>query len=97
MRSSTIFASVLAFAASALAQDATPGYAVVSAPGDGETVPAGKTYTIKWSAGDFTGPATISLMGGETPSTLQVLDPIGCKSLVIFNVCAESSPLTRYI
>ncbi|KAI0426440.1 Ser-Thr-rich glycosyl-phosphatidyl-inositol-anchored membrane family-domain-containing protein [Xylaria sp. FL1042] len=77
MRSSTIIASVLAFAASALAQDATPGYAVVSAPGQGETVPAGKTYTIKWSAGKFSGPATISLMGGASAQTLQVLDPIG--------------------
>ncbi|KAI1426508.1 Ser-Thr-rich glycosyl-phosphatidyl-inositol-anchored membrane family-domain-containing protein [Xylaria sp. FL1777] len=76
MRSSTLIASVLAFAASAFAQDATPGYAVVSAPGKGEIVPAGKTYTIKWSAGKFTGPATISLMGGNDPTTLVVLDPI---------------------
>ncbi|KAI0905594.1 Ser-Thr-rich glycosyl-phosphatidyl-inositol-anchored membrane family-domain-containing protein [Ustulina deusta] len=75
MRSSTIFASALAFAASALAQ--TPGYAVVSAPREAEVVPAGKTYTIQWSAGEFTGPATISLMGGKDPSTLVVLDPIG--------------------
>ncbi|KAI0409666.1 Ser-Thr-rich glycosyl-phosphatidyl-inositol-anchored membrane family-domain-containing protein [Xylaria palmicola] len=73
---STIFAAVLAFAASALAQDATPGYAVVSAPGKDEVVPSGKTYTIQWSAGKFTGPATISLMGGNDPSTLVVLDPI---------------------
>ncbi|RYC58888.1 hypothetical protein CHU98_g7321 [Xylaria longipes] len=76
MRSSTIFASILAFAASALAQDATPGYAVVSAPGKGAVVPSGKTYNIKWSAGKFSGPATISLMGGNDPTTLEVLDPI---------------------
>ncbi|KAI1277472.1 Ser-Thr-rich glycosyl-phosphatidyl-inositol-anchored membrane family-domain-containing protein [Xylaria sp. FL0933] len=76
MRSSTIIASVLAFAASALAQDATPGYAVVSAPGQGEVVPAGKTFTIKWSAGKFSGPATISLLAGATPQTLQVTDAI---------------------
>ncbi|KAI0185390.1 Ser-Thr-rich glycosyl-phosphatidyl-inositol-anchored membrane family-domain-containing protein [Xylaria flabelliformis] len=76
MRSATIFASVLAFAASALAQAATPGYAVVAAPGNGEVVPSGKTYTIKWSAGKFSGPATISLMGGNDPTTLQVLNPI---------------------
>lgn len=76
MRSATVFASILAFAAKALAQDATPGYAVISAPGNGEVVPSGKTYTIKWAAGDFSGPATISLMGGADPSTLQVLDPI---------------------
>ncbi|KAF2967425.1 hypothetical protein GQX73_g6136 [Xylaria multiplex] len=76
MRSATLFASVLAFAASAIAQDATPGYAVVSAPGKGETVPSGKTYTIQWSAGKFSGPATISLMGGNDPTTLVILDPI---------------------
>ncbi|TRX97589.1 hypothetical protein FHL15_001344 [Xylaria flabelliformis] len=76
MRSATIFASVLAFAASALAQAATPGYAVVAAPGNGEVVPSGKTFTIKWSAGKFSGPATISLMGGNDPTTLQVLNPI---------------------
>ncbi|KAI0103148.1 Ser-Thr-rich glycosyl-phosphatidyl-inositol-anchored membrane family-domain-containing protein [Nemania sp. FL0031] len=76
MRTATIFASVLAFAASALAQDATAGYAVISAPAKGEVVPAGKTYTIKWSAGKFSGPATISLMGGEDAGTLQILNPI---------------------
>ncbi|KAI1128124.1 Ser-Thr-rich glycosyl-phosphatidyl-inositol-anchored membrane family-domain-containing protein [Nemania abortiva] len=76
MRSATIFASVLAFAASALAQDATAGYAVISAPAKGEVVPAGKTYTIKWSAGKFSGPATISLMGGADAGTLQILNPI---------------------
>ncbi|KAI1171223.1 Ser-Thr-rich glycosyl-phosphatidyl-inositol-anchored membrane family-domain-containing protein [Nemania sp. FL0916] len=73
---STIFASVLAFTASALAQDATPGYAVVSAPSKGEEVPSGKAYTIKWSAGKFSGPATISLMGGTGPTTLEILEPI---------------------
>ncbi|KAI1115956.1 Ser-Thr-rich glycosyl-phosphatidyl-inositol-anchored membrane family-domain-containing protein [Nemania sp. NC0429] len=74
MRSTTIFASVLAFAASAFAQ--TPGYAVISAPGQGAVVPAGKTYAIKWSAGKFTGPASISLLGGSSPGTLAVLSSI---------------------
>ncbi|KAI0470279.1 Ser-Thr-rich glycosyl-phosphatidyl-inositol-anchored membrane family-domain-containing protein [Xylaria cf. heliscus] len=73
---STIFASILAFAASALAQDATAGYAVISAPSNGEVVPSGETFTIKWSAGKFSGPATISLMGGNDPTTLQVLNAI---------------------
>lgn len=68
MRSSTVFASALAFAASAFAQ--TAGYAVMSSPAEGEKVSSGKTFTIKWDAGKFTGPATISLLGGETPSTL---------------------------
>ncbi|KAI2619342.1 Ser-Thr-rich glycosyl-phosphatidyl-inositol-anchored membrane family-domain-containing protein [Hypomontagnella submonticulosa] len=68
MRSTTFFASALAFAASALAQ--TAGYAVMTSPAEGQQVPSGKTFTIKWEAGSFTGPATISLLGGATPSTL---------------------------
>ncbi|KAI1390298.1 Ser-Thr-rich glycosyl-phosphatidyl-inositol-anchored membrane family-domain-containing protein [Hypoxylon trugodes] len=68
MRSTTIFASALAFAASALAQ--TAGYAVLTSPAEGEKVASGKTFTIKWEAGKYTGPATISLLGGDSPTTL---------------------------
>ncbi|KAI1643920.1 Ser-Thr-rich glycosyl-phosphatidyl-inositol-anchored membrane family-domain-containing protein [Daldinia loculata] len=68
MRSTTAFASALAFAASAFAQ--TPGYAVLTSPADGQQVASGKTFTIKWEAGQYTGPATITLLGGETPTTL---------------------------
>ncbi|KAI1773971.1 Ser-Thr-rich glycosyl-phosphatidyl-inositol-anchored membrane family-domain-containing protein [Hypoxylon cercidicola] len=68
MRSTTVFASALAFAASVFAQ--TEGYAVMTSPTKGESVASGKTFTIEWEAGKFTGPATISLLGGDTPSTL---------------------------
>lgn len=68
MRSTAVFASALAFAASALAQ--TPGFAVLTSPTQGEKVPSGKTFTIKWEAGKYTGPVTISLLGGDTPTTL---------------------------
>lgn len=68
MRSSTVFASALAFAASAFAQ--TAGYAAMSSPTEGAELFSGKVFTIKWEAGKFTGPATISLLGGATPSTL---------------------------
>ncbi|KAI2618447.1 Ser-Thr-rich glycosyl-phosphatidyl-inositol-anchored membrane family-domain-containing protein [Hypoxylon sp. NC1633] len=68
MRSTTVLASALAFAASAFAQ--TPGYAVLTSPTEGEKVPSGSTFTIKWEAGKFTGPATISLLGGNSPTTL---------------------------
>ncbi|KAI0200355.1 Ser-Thr-rich glycosyl-phosphatidyl-inositol-anchored membrane family-domain-containing protein [Astrocystis sublimbata] len=77
MRSVTIFASALAFAASALAQAPTDGYAAMSAPGDGQVIPSGKSFTIKWSAGKYTGPATISLLAGNTPETLEVVNDIG--------------------
>ncbi|KAK6948472.1 hypothetical protein Daesc_010239 [Daldinia eschscholtzii] len=68
MRSTTVFASALAFAASAFAQ--TAGYAVLTSPAEGQQVPSGKTFTIKWEAGKYSGPATITLLGGETPTTL---------------------------
>lgn len=68
MRSTAVFASALAFAASALAQ--TAGFAVLTSPTQGEKVPSGKTFTIKWEAGKYTGPVTISLLGGDTPTTL---------------------------
>ncbi|KAI8965265.1 Ser-Thr-rich glycosyl-phosphatidyl-inositol-anchored membrane family-domain-containing protein [Daldinia sp. FL1419] len=68
MRSTTVFASALAFAASAFAQ--TPGYAALSSPAEGQQVASGKTFTIKWDAGKYSGPATITLLGGETPTTL---------------------------
>ncbi|KAI1504324.1 Ser-Thr-rich glycosyl-phosphatidyl-inositol-anchored membrane family-domain-containing protein [Biscogniauxia marginata] len=71
MRSANVFASALAFAASALAQ--TAGFAVISAPTEGDTVSSGTTKTISWAPGSGTGKVTISLLGGETPSTLQVL------------------------
>ncbi|KAI4869254.1 Ser-Thr-rich glycosyl-phosphatidyl-inositol-anchored membrane family-domain-containing protein [Hypoxylon rubiginosum] len=68
MRSSTVFASALAFAASVFGQ--TEGYAVMTSPTKGSSVPSGKTFTIEWEAGKFTGPATISLLGGDSPTTL---------------------------
>ncbi|KAI1446775.1 Ser-Thr-rich glycosyl-phosphatidyl-inositol-anchored membrane family-domain-containing protein [Annulohypoxylon stygium] len=70
MRSTTIFASALAFAASAFAQ--TAGYAVISNPTEGTKVESGKPFTIKWDAGKYTGQATVALLGGATPSTLSV-------------------------
>ncbi|KAI1376375.1 Ser-Thr-rich glycosyl-phosphatidyl-inositol-anchored membrane family-domain-containing protein [Hypoxylon crocopeplum] len=68
MRSTTIFASALAFAASAFAQ--TDGFAVMTSPTEGEKIPSGQTFTIEWEAGTYTGPVTISILGGDTPSTL---------------------------
>ncbi|KAI6093277.1 Ser-Thr-rich glycosyl-phosphatidyl-inositol-anchored membrane family-domain-containing protein [Hypoxylon rubiginosum] len=68
MRSSTVFASALAFAASVFAQ--TDGYAVMTSPTKGASVPSGKTFTIVWEAGKYTGDATISLLGGDSPTTL---------------------------
>ncbi|RYP24823.1 hypothetical protein DL765_000369 [Monosporascus sp. GIB2] len=70
MRSVAVVASSLAFVASVTAQ--VPGFAAMSAPAEGEQVPAGSTYTIKWEAGQYTGNVKISLLGGATPETLEV-------------------------
>ncbi|KAI1436738.1 Ser-Thr-rich glycosyl-phosphatidyl-inositol-anchored membrane family-domain-containing protein [Xylaria sp. CBS 124048] len=72
---SAIIVSVAAFAASASAQSA--GYAVMSEPTQGSVVPSGQTFNIEWAAGQFSGPATISLLGGSSPTTLQILNAIG--------------------
>lgn len=70
MRSVAVVASSLAFAASVMAQ--VPGFAAMSAPTEGEVVPAGSTYTIVWGAGAYTGSVRITLLGGQTPETLEV-------------------------
>ncbi|KAK3394617.1 Ser-Thr-rich glycosyl-phosphatidyl-inositol-anchored membrane family-domain-containing protein [Podospora didyma] len=69
-------AATLAFATTVLAQ--TPGFAVVSKPTKGDTVPAGKTYTIKWSpSSDFNGTLHIVLIGGPDQAGLQPVETIG--------------------
>jgi hypothetical protein len=78
MHSTTVVASALAFAASAMAQ--VEGFAVMTAPAKGEVVSAGETYQVVWSAGAYTGPVSLTLMGGATPETLELGDVIACKS-----------------
>lgn len=68
MRSVAAAASALAFAASAMAQ--VEGFAAMSAPAKDEKIAAGSTYSIQWDAGTYTGPVSISLLGGKTPGTL---------------------------
>lgn len=79
MRSSTIAAAVMAIASAVSAQE--PGFAVFSTPKSQELVPAGKTYPLKWAAGTaFSGPAVLSLIGGETQPTQQFIANLTSKS-----------------
>ncbi|KAK9421880.1 hypothetical protein SUNI508_05180 [Seiridium unicorne] len=66
----TISAALLAFAATAFAQ--TDGFDAMTAPLKDEEVPAGTTYSIKWQPTDaYDGSTvTLSLLGGDTASTL---------------------------
>jgi hypothetical protein len=76
----TISAAVLAFAASAVAQ--TAGFDAMSTPAQDENVSAGSTYNIVWGASSYTDQTvTLSLLGGATPSTLQILGSIASKLL----------------
>lgn len=70
------FASILALAATAVAQ--TAGFDPIYTPSDSEVVPAGSTYKVTWSA-----PAQyknvkvdISLIGGASQATLQTVGDV---------------------
>ncbi len=74
-------AAVLAFVATALAADPTPGFNAILKPIKDEKVPAGSTYEIVWSpSADHPGAITIGLLGGATPATLNVVDTIASKT-----------------
>jgi hypothetical protein len=73
----TISAAALAFAATAFAQ--TEGFDAMSTPTKDEYVTAGTTYNIEWAPSTYTGSVTLSLLGGATPSTLQILGDLASK------------------
>jgi hypothetical protein len=73
----TAAAALFAFAASVLAQNPTDGFDPIVKPTKGEKVPAGSTYDIEWQPNaTFTGTVTIALLGGASPSTLQILSTV---------------------
>jgi hypothetical protein len=70
------FAAALALATAVFAQ--TPGFDVISKPGNFEKVPAGTKYTIVWDPKpEHTGTVSLSLIGGKDQKSLQALGPIG--------------------
>ena len=77
MHSTTVAASALAFAASAMAQVA--GFAVMSSPAKDEDVSAGSIFNIVWAANNHNGLVDVTLMAGATPETLQLGDKIASK------------------
>lgn len=72
-------ATILAFAATAFAQ--TADFDPIYTPKDGETIPAGSTYTITWKAPAkySEGTVKIGLIGGATQGTQVPLIDIACK------------------
>lgn len=72
-------AAVLALATSLVqAGDPTPGFLPITKPTQGEEVAAGSTYEIVWepSTGKYDGTVTIGLLGGDSPSTLDIVDTL---------------------
>ncbi|KAL3423718.1 hypothetical protein PVAG01_05465 [Phlyctema vagabunda] len=74
MQFSFISATLLAIASLATAQ--TAGFDAITSPAEGTVAAAGSPLEIVWQPGDVTGPITITLLQGATPSTLQLGDVI---------------------
>ncbi|KAK4205183.1 Ser-Thr-rich glycosyl-phosphatidyl-inositol-anchored membrane family-domain-containing protein [Triangularia verruculosa] len=69
--------AVLGFASAALAQDATPGFNVLSKPAFDEEIPAGKAYNIEWAGTEeFPETITIDLYGGPARNALNKISTI---------------------
>ncbi|KFY35047.1 hypothetical protein V494_06254 [Pseudogymnoascus sp. VKM F-4513 (FW-928)] len=67
----------LATATSVLAQEATDGFNVLTAPKVNEVLQAGTKYTIKWSPSDPAAPITLIFMQGNKANNLSVVaEPI---------------------
>ncbi|CAG8974439.1 hypothetical protein HYALB_00004135 [Hymenoscyphus albidus] len=78
MRFSSAIVALVAFATSAIAQEATAGFNPITVPSRDQTLPAGSSFDITWIPSGASSDATISitLMQGETPSTLQLADVV---------------------
>ncbi|KAK0731294.1 Ser-Thr-rich glycosyl-phosphatidyl-inositol-anchored membrane family-domain-containing protein [Lasiosphaeris hirsuta] len=68
-------AAIFALASVVLGQ--TEGFDAISKPTKDEKVPAGSTYNIVWApTSKFTGPITITLLGGASPGLLDTIETI---------------------
>jgi hypothetical protein len=65
-----------------LAQAQTAGFDVFTAPfTPGSSIPAGSTYTIKWTPSSPTGTISLVLLQGSSITTVQLGPTIACKYL----------------
>ena len=72
--------AVLAFAASALAQDPTPDFDPIYTPTSGENIAAGSAFKITWDPKDYTSHiVSLQLIGGATQDTQVKIADIACK------------------
>lgn len=71
MQYSYVAAAILAFTSSVFAQ--TAGFAAISVPTQDQNVEAGSVLDITWQPStEHTGPITIELLQGASPSTLEI-------------------------
>lgn len=77
-----LFATILLLATAVLAQ--TPDFNVINKPLRNENIPAGSTYQIVWvpSPTTYPGPVTLSLVGGQTQTSLSRIVMIASKSVI---------------
>lgn len=77
-----LFAILLLFATAVFAQ--TPDFNLITNPLRNENVPAGSTYQIVWvpSPATYPGPITLSLVGGQTQTSLSTIVIIASKSVI---------------
>lgn len=80
MQFTTSAAAFLALMSHALAQ--TSGFDAVTKPTSGEVLTAGSTYQVTWDYNSqYDGTISITLLQGDTDTTLEVGDTVASKSL----------------
>ena len=74
-----LLAAILIFATAVLAQ--TPDFNVITKPLNNEKIAAGSTYQIVWvtSPAIYPGPITLSLIGGQTQTSISTIQTIASK------------------
>lgn len=77
-----LFATILLLATAVLAQPLD--FNVINKPLRNDNIPAGSTYQILWepSPATYPGPITLSLVGGETQTSLSTIVIIASKSVI---------------
>lgn len=79
MRFSTSNAALLALVSRVVAQ--IDGFDAITKPTKNEVLEAGSTYQITWDySAQYAGTISITLLEGDTPSTLELGDTIASKS-----------------
>lgn len=72
------FSIVALLAGAGLANAQTPGFDATTSPTQDQTIQAGSSFEIVWDPAAQKGDATITLLQGASPSTLELGPVIAC-------------------